>query len=214
MMTDERRFPVLWQGTHKDEVLWQERGCPRDVPWSFVAPHEARAFTNHGQSLQRLAERGGLSPAELLCVLEDRHCVCRSEQSDADATLALLERLHDWEKLSGELGLKVANQAVEQLDAAARPEEVVSPYEGPTHSPPWNPFPPGWVYMHQSEVTPEIAAWASKILNDPQTYPMHCFVQKGDFGALVQWHTFQGATGKHGLFRGVSLVTKEPRLHS
>lgn len=47
-------------------------GCPRDVSWEIVVPHEEQAHRNHGQSLARLAERGGLSPAELLAVLEDR----------------------------------------------------------------------------------------------------------------------------------------------
>jgi hypothetical protein len=47
-------------------------GCPEAVPWSAVAPHEARAMRNHGQSLARLAERGGLHPRELYAVLTDR----------------------------------------------------------------------------------------------------------------------------------------------
>ncbi|WP_211099537.1 hypothetical protein [Azospirillum agricola] len=35
-------------------------GTPASVPWSLLAPHEAQA------------ERGGLSPAEMVAVLEDR----------------------------------------------------------------------------------------------------------------------------------------------
>ena len=38
----------------------------------MLAPHEARAVANHGQSLQRLADRGGLDPTEILAVMEDR----------------------------------------------------------------------------------------------------------------------------------------------
>ncbi len=34
------------------------------VPWEFMAPHEAQARKNHGQTLERLAERGGLGCAE------------------------------------------------------------------------------------------------------------------------------------------------------
>ena len=30
------------------------------IPWSVIAPHEAQCQKNHGQSLERLAERGGL----------------------------------------------------------------------------------------------------------------------------------------------------------
>jgi hypothetical protein len=43
------------------------------VPWEFVAPHEPQALKNHcGQTLERLAQRGGLSRCELVAVLEDR----------------------------------------------------------------------------------------------------------------------------------------------
>ena len=43
------------------------------VPWALLVPHEEQARSNHGgQSLKRLAERGGLSACEALAVLEDR----------------------------------------------------------------------------------------------------------------------------------------------
>lgn len=44
----------------------------RSVPWAFVAPHAAQARANHDQTLERLAERGGLSACELVAVLEGR----------------------------------------------------------------------------------------------------------------------------------------------
>ncbi len=62
-----RRFPVL--GDHR----WRHLNVPKSVPWSFVAPHEAQAQRNHGQSLERLAERGGLSPGEMVAVVEGKH---------------------------------------------------------------------------------------------------------------------------------------------
>ena len=52
---EERRFPVLDAGF--------------SVPWRFVAPFEAQAERNHNQTLQRLAERGGLDPVELWAVM-------------------------------------------------------------------------------------------------------------------------------------------------
>jgi len=52
-----RRFPI--------------QGGP-SIPWRVIAPHEAQAQRNHDQSLERLAERGGLSPAEALLVLDDK----------------------------------------------------------------------------------------------------------------------------------------------
>lgn len=39
------------------------------IPWSVIAPCEAQARKNHGQSLERLAERGGLAPCEAIAVL-------------------------------------------------------------------------------------------------------------------------------------------------
>lgn len=46
-------------------------GTPFAIDWEVIAPHEDQAKKNHGQSLQRLAERGGLDYSELLAVLND-----------------------------------------------------------------------------------------------------------------------------------------------
>ena len=42
------------------------------IPWGLISQHEEQAYKNHGQTLKRLAERGGLSFCEALAVLEDR----------------------------------------------------------------------------------------------------------------------------------------------
>lgn len=55
-------FPILWSGHPGPHE-------PKSVPWSFVAPHEAQARQNHDQTLERLAERGGLDPKELHSVV-------------------------------------------------------------------------------------------------------------------------------------------------
>lgn len=52
----ERRFPI--------------QGGP-SIPWRMIMPHEAQAKSNHDQTLERLAERGGLSPGEALAVLDN-----------------------------------------------------------------------------------------------------------------------------------------------
>ena len=39
------------------------------VPWEFMAPHEAQARKNHGQTLEGLAERGGLGCAEAWVII-------------------------------------------------------------------------------------------------------------------------------------------------
>lgn len=63
-MQSEKTFPIMGQrpGTHLSPI-----------PWDVIAPHDLQALHNHGgQSLTRLAERGGLSPCEALSVLENR----------------------------------------------------------------------------------------------------------------------------------------------
>ncbi len=55
--TTERQFPIM------------SRGERASIPWGVIAPHEAQARRNHGQSLARLAERGGLCWAEAWGVL-------------------------------------------------------------------------------------------------------------------------------------------------
>lgn len=42
------------------------------LPWGFIAPYENGAQQNHRQSLERLAERGGLSPIEAHAILTGR----------------------------------------------------------------------------------------------------------------------------------------------
>jgi hypothetical protein len=64
-------FPVLLSG--RERRTYPE--CPRTIPWSLIAPHEEQAQANHEQTLQRLAERGGLDPTELYAVLRDQKWV-------------------------------------------------------------------------------------------------------------------------------------------
>ena len=45
-------------------------GCPKTVPWNSL--NEEWALRNHKQSLERLNERGGLSPAEIHCNVNKR----------------------------------------------------------------------------------------------------------------------------------------------
>lgn len=54
-------FPIL-----------ERAGGKFTIPWELIAQHEEQALKNHGQTLKRLAERGGLSFCEALAVLEDR----------------------------------------------------------------------------------------------------------------------------------------------
>lgn len=57
------RFPIL-QSVYN--------GIKLTVPLEAVEAHARQADINHGQSVKRLADRGGLSWSELAAVLEDR----------------------------------------------------------------------------------------------------------------------------------------------
>ena len=41
------------------------------IPWELIEAHEDQAQHNHGQTLNRLAERGGLGPSEAWAIIND-----------------------------------------------------------------------------------------------------------------------------------------------
>jgi hypothetical protein len=43
------------------------------IPWAMIEPHEKQCMANHSQTLKRLSQRGGLSPSEVLAVLDDEN---------------------------------------------------------------------------------------------------------------------------------------------
>ena len=55
---DNESFPIL--------------GTNLSIPWSVIRSHEFQAQKNHGQTLKRLSERGGLDWTEALAVLTDQ----------------------------------------------------------------------------------------------------------------------------------------------
>lgn len=66
----------------------------RAVPMDMLRPFEKQAIRNHGQTLTRLAERGGMCAAEILAVMDGRKWgevrVC--DEND----LLLLRRVEAW----------------------------------------------------------------------------------------------------------------------
>lgn len=88
-MTD-RLFPIMALSYRGDDDIRELRkaGTTQIVialPWSLLAPHERQAQANHGQSLERLAQRGGLGLCEAVAILEDRrwHRMSRAEANAA-----------------------------------------------------------------------------------------------------------------------------------
>lgn len=73
---------------------------PREyIPWDVLAPHEAQAMKNHGgQTLERLAQRGGLSWRETLAVIKDKKFDDVPVMSEAKAKKIVLKHVAAWEE--------------------------------------------------------------------------------------------------------------------
>jgi hypothetical protein len=67
------------------------------------------------------------------------------------------------------------------------------------------PIPSVWKILQQSQVTPDMTAWAVAILHDPITYPLFAITTKTFGGvaitARVEWHPpdFQNAVEHRGV---------------
>lgn len=94
-----RQFPVLRSRHHEGGVEF--------IPWEIIEPHEKQAYANHGQSLEQLARRGGLSWRELYAVITDKEFNYGSKHT-ADyyrrAVLDAVEKFNteNWEKENGQ----------------------------------------------------------------------------------------------------------------
>lgn len=87
MSETERQFPILVPYRHPHEPGQTEE--VGSIPWRVIAPHWKTAKRNHGQTLERLAERGGLAASEAVAVIEDR-AWHRMDRSEAIARLRVL----------------------------------------------------------------------------------------------------------------------------
>lgn len=67
----DRGFPVMWPYNQERIRLYTLYNCPRYVPWGLLRLHEAQCMKNHLQTVNVLAERGGLDVSELAAVLDD-----------------------------------------------------------------------------------------------------------------------------------------------
>lgn len=68
------RFPIMSTLVY-DRLRRLDAQLPRvpaSIPWRAIEPHRQQAYNNHAQTLERLAQRGGLSPGEAVAVMEDR----------------------------------------------------------------------------------------------------------------------------------------------
>jgi hypothetical protein len=96
---------------------------------------------------------------------------------------------------------------------AKDPRVITHHHAGQLPCPPNPPPPVGWKYW-QGSVPKAFVDFAVHVEFTPETFPIGSFVQASIDGRLVaarvEWHSFQGATGKRGCFRGTNLFRHEP----
>jgi len=63
--------------------------CPKEVPMGLL--NEAQAQINHGQTLDRLNQRGGLCPIEMVCNIEKRKYPFGEKPKDEEYIEKLIE---------------------------------------------------------------------------------------------------------------------------
>lgn len=59
----DRRFPVIVGQSRLPRSVRDQ--WPRSVPWSFIEKFREQVEANHDQTLEQLAQRGGLAPDEM-----------------------------------------------------------------------------------------------------------------------------------------------------
>ncbi|MCG8406697.1 MAG: hypothetical protein MI923_15995 [Phycisphaerales bacterium] len=94
----ESLFPIM------DDRVGQRRGY---IPMALIRRHNDRAKLNHDQSVNRLRERGGLSPQEAMAVLANKSWSERPYRDEELAWAALQEivkaEFPDFDCESGEI---------------------------------------------------------------------------------------------------------------
>jgi hypothetical protein len=62
-------FPILMNQKEWDNTDIKKLYIPKTIPIGFVSQFEKQIYKNHGQTIERLAERGGLHPTELCAAM-------------------------------------------------------------------------------------------------------------------------------------------------
>jgi hypothetical protein len=78
----------------KRSRLFTIMGGP-SIPWEMIAPHEAQALKNHGQTLERLNQRSGLDQGEALATLDGKG-LWDVQRTREEARAELQRRLDAW----------------------------------------------------------------------------------------------------------------------
>lgn len=99
-MIAPRRFPIMWRNEQKKETTHY-------IPWDFadevIRPY---AQINHGQTLERLAERGGLSYEEAALAMMGRGLFGPVQPTQQIAQYLIHGGMHAFDRLKGKPGVK------------------------------------------------------------------------------------------------------------
>ena len=81
-LTDQqiKDFPVVW----------------RELPWGFVKFHRQQIEHNHDQTVERLAERGGLALQEMAAAVSGNDLLVVFDMDDMEAIVIIERALSDW----------------------------------------------------------------------------------------------------------------------
>lgn len=97
-MSDTQRFPIL--KARYAHTTAAERaalaGLPDTLPWEMVEAYADRARKNHGQTVERLAERGGLCVIELACLFNDKTLRFCQDLTFERAVAIVQQQIDDW----------------------------------------------------------------------------------------------------------------------
>lgn len=97
----DRRFPIMTVRSRRGQPA-RFPNAPGHILWSVIEHHEAQAQRNHSQTLERLAERGGLDPLEALAVMtnERAYDLEKRNMSDDEITERLWAAIHEQTRLA------------------------------------------------------------------------------------------------------------------
>lgn len=78
----------------KSEIDLDLSYCPLQIPYAVLQLHDKQAIKNHGQSVKRLNERGGMCPQEIVAVLLDKDYEPMDKQKAIDLMIDLLDQYY------------------------------------------------------------------------------------------------------------------------
>lgn len=121
----ERTFPVMVGHYGDRKKLATDLACPTRVPWAFMEQFEATVRSNHDQSLERLAQRGGLDPCEIMAAVNGSGLRGVVGADEATAIVALKKAVREWELTSIAHALQLIRERADYIRSHAHETDLV-----------------------------------------------------------------------------------------